>query len=94
MSRRRQHLRSKAFPWPILTFCGVLLITAALLLAGPYASGTDGSGAPSISVDRQKIDFGEVKLDTVLSFAITVTNTGDGILRFQETPYIEIVEGC
>jgi hypothetical protein len=28
------------------------------------------------------------------SFAIQVTNNGNGALRFKEDPYIEVVEGC
>jgi hypothetical protein len=94
MSRQRLRARINPFPWPILAFGGVLVFTAALLLAGRGPTSAGGAGTPSITLDQQKIDFGEVKLDTVLSFAITVTNTGDGVLRFEEAPYIEILEGC
>jgi hypothetical protein len=51
-------------------------------------------GTPSIAVDQQKIDYGDVKFGVNKTFAIKVTNTGDGKLRFKEKPYIEVLEGC
>jgi hypothetical protein len=54
----------------------------------------DGGGTPSIAVDQQKIEYGDVKFGVEKSFAIRVTNTGDGTLRFKEAPYIEVLEGC
>ena len=56
--------------------------------------GGDGGGSPSIAVDQQKIDYGDVKFNVEKTFAIKVTNTGDGTLRFKEEPYIEVLEGC
>jgi len=70
---------------------GVLLIIAAFFFAN---GGGDGGGTPSIAVDQQKIDYGDVKFGVNKTFAIKVTNTGDGTLRFKEEPYIEILEGC
>jgi hypothetical protein len=35
-----------------------------------------------------------VKFNVEKTFAIKVTNTGDGTLRFKEDPYVEVVEGC
>jgi hypothetical protein len=35
------------------------------------------------------VKFGENR-----QFTLTVTNTGDGNLRFKEKPYIEVLEGC
>ena len=70
---------------------GGFLLLAAVLFAN--RSG-DGSGTPSISVDQQKIDYGSVKYGESRSFALRVTNTGDGTLRFQDQPYIEVLEGC
>ena len=87
---KRQKYR-KSFPWPLVAFGGVLLILAAVLFAN---RGGDGGGTPSIAVDQQKIDYGDVKFNTNKSFAIKVTNTGSGTLRFKEEPYIEVVEGC
>ncbi|MGB9897273.1 hypothetical protein [Thermanaerothrix sp.] len=51
-------------------------------------------GTPVLAVDQSKIEFDTVKLGTPLTFEIEVTNTGDGILRFKEKPYIEVLEGC
>ena len=93
MSKKSHRIQKnrKTFPWPLVAFGGVLLILAAVLLA---SRGGDGGGAPSIVVDQQKIDYGDVKFDTPKTFTIKVTNTGSGTLRFKEEPYIEIVEGC
>jgi len=91
---RNKHGRQKqkrSFPWLLVALGGVLLLIAAFFLANQAG---DGGGTASIAVDQQKIDFGKVKLDTPKTFAITVTNNGDGILRFKEDPYIEVVEGC
>jgi hypothetical protein len=76
-------------PWLFVAVVGVLFVIAALFL-----SNQDEGGTPSIAVDQQKIDYGDVKLGVNKSFAIRVTNTGDGALRFKEEPYIEILEGC
>ncbi len=72
---------------------GVLLVAAALFFAfGSF--GEDNSGTPVLVVDRELIDYGDVKFDTNLTFEITVTNTGDGTLKFAEAPYLQVREGC
>ncbi len=88
-NKRRRQPR-KSFPWTLVAIGGALLI-AAFLFANRSA---DSGGAPSIAVDQQKIDFGYVKLGEYRSFKIKVTNNGTGTLRFQETPYIEVLQGC
>lgn len=52
------------------------------------------SGQPSLQVDQELIDYGDVKLNTNLQFKLALTNVGDQPLRMSETPYIEVVEGC
>ena len=81
----------ETFPWPLVAFGGVLLLLAAILFARQSGN---GGGTPALAVDQQVIDYGTVKFDTPKTFAIKVTNTGDGALRFNEKPYIEVVEGC
>jgi hypothetical protein len=83
---RRQR---KSFPWALAAIGGILLVIAAFLFAN-----RDGGGTPSITVDQQRIDYGEVKFNVPKTFAIKVTNTGDGVLRFKEKPYIQVLEGC
>ncbi|MBL8046730.1 MAG: hypothetical protein JNL09_09325 [Anaerolineales bacterium] len=51
-------------------------------------------GAPSLSVDRNKIDFGDVKLGQTVEASFVVANVGDKPLRFSEPPYVQVVEGC
>ncbi|HEX9840648.1 MAG TPA: hypothetical protein VGA72_14965 [Anaerolineales bacterium] len=88
---KRQKQR-KRFPWSLVAIGGVLLLIAAFFFAN--RSGGDGGGTPSIAVDQKKIDYGDVKFGVDKTFAIKVTNTGDGTLRFKEEPYIEVLEGC
>jgi hypothetical protein len=83
---RRQR---KNFPWLPSTLGGILLVIAAFLFTNQ-----DGGGTPSIAVDQQRIDYGDVNFNVPKTFAIQVTNTGDGTLRFTEKPYIQVLEGC
>jgi len=90
--KHKRQKQRKSFPWSLVAIGGVLLIIAAFFLAN--RGGVDGGGTPSITVDQQKIDYGDVKFGVNKTFAIKVTNTGDGLLRFKEDPYIEVLEGC
>jgi hypothetical protein len=89
--KHKRQKQRKPFPWWLVAIGSVLLIIAAFSLSN--RSG-DGGGTPSIAVDQQKIDYGDVKFGVNKTFAIKVTNTGDGTLRFKEEPYIEVLEGC
>ncbi|MCK6585372.1 MAG: hypothetical protein L6Q49_19910 [Anaerolineales bacterium] len=92
MSKKHKRQKQKQkFPWIFLALGGVFVVLAVFLFT---RQGGDGGGTPSIVVDQQKIDYGDVKFGVNKSFSIKVTNTGDGTLRFKEEPYVEIVEGC
>ena len=89
--KHKRQKQRKSFPWPLVAIGGVLLVIAAFFLAN---RGGDGGGTPAIAVDQQEIDYGDVQFGVNKTFAIKVTNTGDGTLRFKEEPYIEVLEGC
>ncbi len=89
MSKKKQKQNNKPYLLLIL-LGGILLIVAAFFFTNQSG---DGGGTPSIAVDQQLIDYGDVKFDVEKTFAIKVTNTGEGILRFKEDPYIEVLEG-
>lgn len=93
MSKNKKYRKQKRkeFPLPLVIFGGILLIVAAVLYA---RQGGGGGGTPSIAVDQQRIDYGDVNFNTPKTFTIKVTNTGDGTLRFAEAPYIQVMEGC
>ena len=91
-SKKHKKQKKQKFPWLLLVLGGVLLAAAAFLFA--RQGGGDGGGTPSIAVDQQKIDYGDQHFGTNLTFAVKVTNTGDGTLRFKDQPYIEVLEGC
>ena len=91
MSKKHKRQKQKQkFPWLFLALGGVFVALAVFL----FARDGDGGGTPSIAVDQQQIDYGDVKFGVEKTFAIKVTNTGDGTLRFKEDPYVEVVEGC
>ncbi len=89
----RKQKQRKSFPWLFVALGGVLLVAAAFLFAN-RSNGGDRGGTPSITVDQQKIDYGYVKFGENRQFAIKVSNTGSGTLRFKEQPYVEVLEGC
>ena len=98
MSKKRSKKNSKAKqskkPLIWLVSGGIFLIAAALFLAFGGSNDADESGTPVLAVDQETIEYGDVKFNTNLTFEIEVTNTGDGTLKFKETPYIQVREGC
>lgn len=92
MTKKKPRQQNK-FPVPLLALvgCGILLVAIALFFAFNNA---DSGGTPQLSVDQELIDYGDVTFNTPKTFAIKVTNTGDGVLHFKEKPYIQVLEGC
>jgi hypothetical protein len=92
--RRKQRVQKKTISTPVF----ILMIGGALLLAAGIIFGLQrigsGGGTPALAVDQEVIEYGDVKFNVPLTFAIKVTNTGDGTLRFKEQPYIEVRDGC
>lgn len=73
-----------------------LLVFAVLSLrgVGGTKAAIEVSGAPSLKVDQEVIDFGDVQLGKTVEATFTVANVGDQPLRFTGQPYIEVLEGC
>jgi len=76
----------------LIAIGGFMLVLAAILFA--RQGGGDEGGTPAIAVDQQQIDYDDQHFGTNLTFAVKITNTGDGTLRFKEEPYIQVLEGC
>lgn len=54
----------------------------------------DEPGTPRLEVDRDAIDLGDVPVGKWASAAFTITNSGDGRLRFRNAPWVKAVAGC
>ncbi len=80
---------------PLIIVAGVVLIAVAVLSnnSSSPAAPTTG-GAPALNVDKDRFDFGDVKLGQTVQVSFEVANTGDAPLRFKEKPYIEVAAGC
>jgi hypothetical protein len=99
---REQRLKKKKQKKTISIFIlgGLLLITAGSAIGysawknRPDPELITVTGQPSLAVDQELIDYGDVKFDTPKTFAINLTNVGDETLRISDTPYVEVREGC
>jgi hypothetical protein len=81
--------------WIILAGVGLLLV-AAWAIWGSQSSNANikTTGSPRLTVEKDTIDHGDVKLGSTIRDDVRVTNTGDQPLRFVQAPYIEVKEGC
>ena len=97
-SRRRVARRGP----PLAT---ILAIVGGLALVGVALSALFGRGStrpatievtgqPRLKVDQELVDLGNVRLGQTVDASFVLTNVGDRALRFEEGPYIEVVEGC
>lgn len=86
-------------PWPLILLVGgglLLIITAISVLNRPSQAKVpiEVSGSPSLKVDKQKVDLGNIKLGRTVDVTFEITNVGDQTLRFSKVPYIEVAQGC
>lgn len=73
----------------------ILLIAAFFVFQKkPSAYTPEVTGGPSLKVDKEKVDLGEMKLGSTAQVSFEITNVGDQPLRFSKAPFIEVKEGC
>lgn len=95
-SKNRKNQSPKWVPI-LLALGGVLLIFLAFFALRGKSSPKaiiEVTGAPSLKVDQEVIDLGDMKFNQVADVSFQLTNVGDQTLRFTKDPYIEVVEGC
>jgi len=82
--------------WLVLTGVGLIALALwAILGAGSRSKTTiEVTGAPSLKVDQEVLNYGDVQLGKTVQATVRVTNVGDQTLRFTEAPYVEVLEGC
>ncbi len=92
----RHHRKKQSWPLFLLFGGGLLLVIGAIFAfrkPEPKVA-IEVAGSPSLKVDQQKVDLGDVKLGRTVDVKFTLMNVGDKPLRFSKAPYIEVVEGC
>ena len=99
-SKNKSAYRSRSSSALYIVLGGIILVAAALFAvwkSGQQSTATipvEVKGQPSLKVDKDKLDFGDVKLGKVITASFTLSNVGDKPLRITDKPYIEVVEGC
>ena len=93
-----RHPRKKQ-SWPlILLFGGVALlvfgVASALRKPSEPKAAVEVNGSPSLKVDQQRVNLGDVKLGQTVDVKFQLMNVGDQTLHFTKTPFVEVVEGC
>jgi hypothetical protein len=107
MSKYKSKNRSKSttfkdvLPKPLLlVVAGMVLVAGALFAVRKSGQSTGAQfpvevkGSPSLKVDQDRVDLGDVPLGKTVSVSFQLSNVGNQTLRFSETPYVEVVEGC
>ncbi len=90
-SRRHRRLRHFAALAALMLIGGLYLLAAQ---GSRTAAFPDEPGTPRVEVDREAIDLGDVPVGKWVTASFTITNSGDGRLRFRNAPWVKAVAGC
>ena len=97
MSKRAQRKKFPLLPITLAVGGLLLIIGAFFALRGNTSTSRTNievTGAPSLKVDKEQVDLGDVRLGQWVSATFQLTNVGDQTLRFTRPPFIEVREGC
>ena len=106
-SRRSQRKSNNNMQWIIGGLVGGVMLIIAALALGVFQGEDSASqkpfdanfepevtGAPSVAVDQEVVNYGDVKLGTTVNSIINVRNLGDEPLEILGEPRVELLEGC
>jgi hypothetical protein len=102
MSRRfkyRTRRQQPRVPWHRILIAPIFILLGlvAVLLwrdQNRPAAALEVAGRPSLKANQETVDLGDVRLGQTVEASFELANVGDQSLRFSESPYIEVVEGC
>jgi hypothetical protein len=96
--KKRKAVEKPRRQFPLVWLFGgaVLLILAGI---GVWVWSTtievgSGNTGPRLSVNAEKLDFGDVKLGKTVRAEFVLTNTGDRTLTLDSSTPVRVVEGC
>ena len=98
-TRRKKGLIGGRLPL-LLALGGLIMIVVSAVLIKIYNQPEspdvplEVSDAPRLKVDREELDFGDVRMGQVVEASFTLANVGDQPLRFSQAPYVELAAGC
>lgn len=65
-----------------------------LVRSTPQVVAGEYKGGPRLAVDRDLVDFGNVRFEKFVTARFHLRNVGDQPLRLAVNPQVEAVEGC
>ncbi len=91
--------KGKMKPWaPLLPVLGagflLILGAAAVFQLSKPGGALEQNGSPSLKVDVEEINLGDVPIGQTVQASFRLTNTGNQALKCSDEPYIEVKEGC
>lgn len=95
--QNKKHGKNISWKPVLIAVIGIVLFGLAILSfrknTNPDLT-NEGSGTAILTVDKDTVDLGDVKLDQLVQVSFQLTNSGDNTLSFSKAPYIEVAEGC
>lgn len=90
---------SRLGTWQWIALIAALVSVGGVLVWLVSRSRTDNvtpevTGAPSLEVAQELVDYGDVKVNTPVETVFRVRNVGDEALVILGEPQVELVEGC